>query len=284
MHRAEARPGWIELADGDIAVTVAPAAGGRIASIVVAGTELLVTAERAGIDPDDLRDPVAAMQWGSFPMAPWAGRIRHGRFTHEGTVHTLPLDLPPHAIHGTTYRRPWTMTSSDTTTVSMRTDLAWPLGGWATQRIALHGTTLRCDLEVVAGDRSMPAQVGWHPWFVKPVRTRLRFAAMHARDAEGIPTGELVDPGAEGTLDDCLVDPLATPLLVVPGHRGTPEVEVELVSDCRHVVVYDRPDHATCVEPQSGPPDAANRDPVVLAPGESLRRHLTLHLRALPAP
>lgn len=280
-------PGWIELRADDTTVTIAPGSGGRLASIVVAGTEILVTADDAGVDPDDHSDALAAMQWGSFPMAPWAGRVRHGRFVHDGVEHVLPVDLPPHAIHGTVYRRPWTVTSVDASSATLRTDLGWPLGGWAVQRIELVGRegrgarsgAVQCMLEVTAADRSMPAQVGWHPWFRRPATARLRFAAMYGRDAEGIPTGDLVPPGDPGSLDDCLVDPSGPPTLTVPGRRGSPDVEVELASDCRHWVVYDRPDHATCVEPQSGPPDGFTLEPHVLAPGESLRRWFTLTLR-----
>jgi SAM-dependent methyltransferase len=40
-------------------------------------------------------------------MVPWAGRVRRGGFQFEGVEHQLECDLPPHAIHGTCYRRPW---------------------------------------------------------------------------------------------------------------------------------------------------------------------------------
>ena len=40
-------------------------------------------------------------------MVPFAGRIRDGRFTFAGRVHQLPRNLPPHAIHGTVFDRPW---------------------------------------------------------------------------------------------------------------------------------------------------------------------------------
>jgi aldose 1-epimerase len=32
-----------------------------------------------------------------------------------------------------------------------------------------------------------------------------------------------------------------------------------MTSTCDHVVLYDEPRHAICVEPQTGPPDALNR-------------------------
>jgi aldose 1-epimerase len=41
-------------------------------------------------------------------------------------------------------------------------------------------------------------------------------------------------------------------------------------------VIYDKPVHATCVEPQSGPPDAVNTCPTVIAQGQSLSRWFRL--------
>ncbi|HEX9992774.1 MAG TPA: hypothetical protein VGB14_07600, partial [Acidimicrobiales bacterium] len=83
------------LAAGPAVAVVDPDCGGRIASLTLDGAELLVT---EGDEPLD---------WGCFPMAPWAGRVRRGRFRFDGREHQLTVDLPPHAIHGTTYTRPW---------------------------------------------------------------------------------------------------------------------------------------------------------------------------------
>jgi aldose 1-epimerase len=93
---------------------------------------------------------------------------------------------------------------------------------------------------------------------------------MYLRDDEGIPTGELVAPPPR-PWDDCFVRPLATPELRYPG------LTVRVESDCDHWVVYDQPSHATCVEPQSGPPDAVNLGlATVLEPGEFLQRSMTV--------
>ncbi len=56
------------LENANARVSVDLDAGGRIASWVVGDLELLVGREA---------DP---MRWGLFPMAPWAGRVRDGRF------------------------------------------------------------------------------------------------------------------------------------------------------------------------------------------------------------
>jgi len=47
-------------------------------------------------DPE-FRSPLA---WGSYPMVPWAGRIRHGRFRFDGEEYELPINFGAHAIHG----------------------------------------------------------------------------------------------------------------------------------------------------------------------------------------
>jgi len=69
-------------------------AGGRLASFVVDGRELLVTG-----DPN-------AFNWGCYTMAPFAGRLRDGRFEHAGRSWQLPLNIPPHTMHKIVYDQP----------------------------------------------------------------------------------------------------------------------------------------------------------------------------------
>jgi aldose 1-epimerase len=115
----------------------------------------------------------------------------------------------------------------------------------------------------------MPAQVGWHPWFLKPSHTSLIFESMLQRDGHGIATTFRKRTDAVN-VDDCFINPLAPLSLTVN------EVKLVLSSDCSHWVVYDQPIHATCIEPQSGAPNEINDSPVILAPGESLARWFTI--------
>jgi aldose 1-epimerase len=88
---------------------------------------------------------------------------------------------------------------------------------------------------------------------------------MYRRDQDGIPNGELVPVGPH-PWDDCftrLGDPPA--VLRWPG-----AITVTLETSCPCVVVFDEPEHAICVEPQTGPPDAFTLDPAVVRPGERL--------------
>lgn len=233
--------------------------GGRLASLVVHGHELIIT---AGDDE--------AFGWGSFPMVPYAGRVAAGRFSSGGVDHTLPITMTPNAIHGTAWTQAWQRLSD--TEMGAELGAAWPLGGAVTQTIELTDDYLEVVLTVTAGDHAMPAMVGWHPWFRRrllqdpSVSAQLEFDAstMYELDDVMIPTGRRTEP-SEGPWDSCFTD-VAQPLSVTwPG-----AVRLDLTSTCDHWVVYDRPDHAVCVEPQSGAPDAFNQAPVLLGAGQSL--------------
>jgi aldose 1-epimerase len=258
----------IRISSPTAVVTIDPAAGGRIAQLEVWDTPLLVS--RPADSPDD-----RSMGWGSFPMAPWVGRLRNGQFSLDGQTFQLDRDLPPHAIHGTTYSREW-MPGSEVDppsesggVIELRCDLDWPLGGFAQQRLQLDHRSLVCQLAVTA-DRRMPAEVGWHPWFVKPDRLEFNPDAMYER-VDALPTGNLVPPSA-GPWDDCFVN-------TDPVSLQYPDIVLTVSSDCDHLVVYDEPTHATCVEPQSGPPDAFNLRPRVLEAGERFQRTMTISWR-----
>lgn len=247
------------LTSGTASVTIDHAAGGRLSSLIVSGHELLVTrAERSGDE----------MSWGFFPMAPWAGRIRHGRFSVVGRDVQLPLAMPPHAIHGTTLHKPWQRTGPG----RLETDLGpdWPWTGVAQQSVELTEGCLSLTITIEArGDAPMPVTAGWHPWFrrrIGGVAVELDVPAerMWHRDGEGLPDGTLVEP-TPGPWDDCFT------ALVGPVELHWPGVlRLYVESDCDHVVVYDEPADAVCVEPQSAPPDAHNsgEDLVFLDPGE----------------
>lgn len=277
----------IELAADQVTAVLEPGAGGRLSSLTVGGRELLV-------GPDDVPDAAPGgpepIAWGLYPMAPWAGRIAHGRFTAGSVEHRLPLTLPPHAIHGTAYTSAdWRVTGPPSDgAVELAVDLGdpWPWPIRVTQRIELAPDHLRLELAVTscAGAESapMPASLGWHPWFRRHVdgsRAELRFRpeAMYELDAAGIPTGRLVAP-PPGPWDDCFTGLAGPPVITWPG-----AVELTLHSDCSCWVVYDRPPHALCVEPQTDAPDAANRHPrCELPPGGTLTAWFEIRWREAP--
>ncbi len=152
-------------------------------------------------------------------MAPWAGRIRGGRFTFEGIGHQLVVnhrdgdrEEQAHAIHGLVFDRPWddVYDVSDTTFSAARA-LEWPFGGIARQTIVLTAHQVVLTLSVESTGERFPAEIGWHPWFRKPERLEFSPTAMYERDEWGIPTGELVDPPPP-PWDDCFCNTEAVTL------------------------------------------------------------------------
>ena len=262
----------IELRAGRAGCLISPDDGGRIAQLTVDGHHLLVTRPQdepggTGVDP---------ISWGSYPMAPWAGRVRDGRFEFDGRTYQMPINHAPNAIHGTVFAEPWSVSDVDDHSVTMTRALGdhWPFGGVAHQRIEVFADRLTCRLGVTADDLAMPAQVGWHPWFVKPDEATLSFATMYRRDDSHIPTGERI-PAPEGPWDDCFVD------MLEPVELRWEGLTLHVTSDCSHWVIFDQLHHATCVEPQSGPPDGFNHaiEPgsfTRLEPGETLERTMTV--------
>lgn len=248
-----------------VAALVYPEFGARIGSLIMKDQEIFITEAENG-------DPLS---WGCYPMAPYAGRVRDATLHFAGDQYSLRQNMMPHAIHGTVFDRSWEVISSTPSTTVLETELGseWPFKGIVQHRIEVSDNEIALQLTVSAL-QPMPVQVGWHPWFVKPDYSSLRFAAMLLRDSAGISTEERV-PQPSGPVDDCFIDP-EKPLTITIG-----SVRVMLTSDCSHWVLYDMPAHATCIEPQSGPPNCINDRPYVLPAGSRLTKNFTIDLQQI---
>lgn len=226
-----------ELRAGDAEAVVDADGGGRLTRLAVDGFDLL-TAD------------------GSFVMAPWAGRTGYGRFTYDGVEHRLPVPEKhaPHAIHGTVRDRPWTVDAATSDEVRLSIDLGsdWPWPGRCEHVVHLSPDSITLELSVGTTGEPFPAIVGWHPWFTKPTGWDLEADAMLERGDDHLPTGRrLTELDLAGRpLDDCF-EGVHWPVAL---HWPALTLTVD-ATGCRHLVYYDEPAHATCVEPQSGPPN-----------------------------
>lgn len=241
--------------------------GARLSSLRIDARERLVVYSRGA----------ASTGWGGYPMVPFAGRVRRGTFEHDGRRYQLPLNFGAHAIHGTVFDRAWTTIERSDTRVVLVASLGsrWPFAGSVTHEVDIdaESRTITCTLTVATSSSSMPAQVGWHPWFVRPAVLEVDFAEMYVRDDEYIPSGRRIAT-PPGPWDDCFVLPRRPPTIAFPDG-----VRLEIASDCDHWVVYDLPTHALCVEPQSGPPDGFTLAPHIITPATPLRRTMKLIAR-----
>ncbi|MEU7254946.1 MULTISPECIES: aldose epimerase family protein [Streptomyces] len=273
-----AAPGQVRLAAGDTEVTVDPANGCRLASLRIGGTEVL----RQGA------------KYGSFPMVPWCGRIEEGRFRNGGEVHQMPVNSPPHAIHGTGRDVAWKTARADATSAAFTYELLdpdaapWPYPGRVTQLVELaeDGGSLTLTMGVEASGDSFPAQAGWHPWFLRrlgeegerseDVRIDFSAAWQEERGEDHLPTGRRIDP-RPGPWDDCFGMPDGVDVTLTWPDR----LELKVTSRAEWVVVYDEQEAAVCVEPQSGPPNGLNTMPRLVTPIDPLEISTTWSWRTL---
>ena len=239
----------MELQAGSARIVVDVARGGRMMSLTLQGVELLA---------DE----------GMFPMAPWAGRLAGGRFSFDGVEAAFPLNHPPNAAHGIARDHPWTETGPGTIEVELGDP--WPFGGTVRQTFDLRPDHLTVTMALHAADRPMPGQLGWHPWFRRPVELELAADEIYELDDDLIPTGDLV-PVPPGPWDDCFPKLTHGPQLRFPDGPL-----LELTSSSDHWVIFTQPDDAVCVEPQTGPPDQFHSDPVVVEPGAPLEAWFTM--------
>ena len=254
----------IQLSVGDTAVLVAPEHGGRLASITNRGVDVLVGADRASGD---------VLGWGCYPMVPWCGRIANGRFVWNGRDIRLDRNSGLHALHGTTFDTAWDVIDASDDAVAMSVPIngkGWPFLGHVTHSVSVADGVVRMTLDVVV-DEPAPVQVGWHPWFVKPSALRTTFTSMYVRAPDDATTAQVVVPTSP-PWDDCFTNGEVEPFLV----GG---VSVTLKSSCQHWVIYDEPTYATCIEPQSGPPNGVNIGVIdVVTPDEPMRHWFAIQL------
>jgi aldose 1-epimerase len=153
-----------------------------------------------------------------FPLVPFSNRIRDGRFTFGGHAVQLPLNQwpQPHAEHGHGWQAAWSVIERADDRLALEYDHpidAWPFPYRARQDFVLTADELRVTLSVEnRGRATMPAGLGFHPYFPRTARCRLsaRVDAMWATDAEVMPTALTdADPRLRG--DDGL--PIAEAVL-----------------------------------------------------------------------
>lgn len=239
---------------GDAQLTVDPSRGSRLTSLILDGRELL------------LRDQAHPLYRECYVMAPWAGRIRHGRARYEERERQYPKAPDGHALHGLVHERPWSARGAHRFTTRVEaTEWFGPLD--LEHRIDLHPDRLELTLVATAPVEPVPVTLGWHPWFRRrlgdaEVVLDLPAAWMLARDDEGIATTRRAAVGAE-PWDDAFGGLSGPVCLTWPG-----VLSLEIISDAPVTVVFTGNRDGVCVEPQSGPPDEVNTAPRLAAPGD----------------
>jgi aldose 1-epimerase len=167
----------LELRRGALSCLIAPALGGSVLRLADGDNDLLRPTEAGATDP---------LLTASFPLVPFANRVRSGRFSFEGAQVALPADpvAPPHALHGFGWRRPWTVDEQAADFAVLRHDhdgADWPWRYSATQRFQLDDGELSLEIAVrsLEADATMPMGIGIHPYFQRTQHTRVVARASH---------------------------------------------------------------------------------------------------------
>lgn len=263
-----------------VAVVIDLEAGARAVSWQVDGIELL---GGAGADP---------VEYGMYPMAPWAGRVRGNSVDVDGRPHPLPVTYHSWALHGTVLNQPTAAIvheqAADGARLVARVDThpgwPWPTSVDITWDVRADHVTTDITVRALAG--SFPAVVGWHPWFRRALGVggdlewMLDATSRLVRGDDHLPTGESVDySAADGPFDDAF---RATRARV----RWPGVLEVDIDGGGPWFVVFDERPDCVCIEPQSGPPDGLRSgygdDVRVASPGAPVTLTSTWTIRREP--
>jgi aldose 1-epimerase len=281
---AEAGPGdtgsEVRIGGQPLEVVILPDLGARLHRLRAFGHELLLS-------PDDpatyIGDPFMS---GGYVMAPWCNRLEPSPIEVDGRTVALGVNfVDGTAIHGQVYLRPWAIESPGSFVVVGGGD-GWPWRYEVRQQVSVVGTDLRVALELKnLDDAPMPAGIGLHPWFLKPIEVAIRGESVYLRNQDTSPrpiavsgTSDLRTLGrmADG-LDGTWTNLTATPVeLRWPDLGIRAEMRVESPSLC---IVAASPGSApaVAVEPETHAPQGLRRllrsEPdalTMLQPGERL--------------
>jgi aldose 1-epimerase len=175
-----------------LGLEVLPDVGARIHRLRLDGHDLLRTPADLARHLDD------PWFWGSYPMAPWCNRLPPGRTEVAGRVLELPINFRDgSAIHGQVDQAPWRQTGDASFRIEAGED-GWPWPYAVEQEFAIEGIRLDYALRLTnRSEEPMPAGIGIHPWFAKPVAVAIRATAVHpdnlATEAEPVPVAGALD-------------------------------------------------------------------------------------------
>jgi aldose 1-epimerase len=259
----------VRLVAGDIELVIDLEAGARATRWTVGGLSLLTG---NGTDP---------VEYGMYPMAPWAGRLRGNATTVDGGSREFPVTYSEWALHGTALAQ-----TADIIELVTETDRSmliariadhpgwpWPIEVEIVWEV--RAGCVRTEIHVAATDHVVPVVVGWHPWFRRqltrgePMEWSLSATGMAERGSDYLPTGRLLDyDETSGPFDDAFFVPTGQAHLRWPG-----ALVMDIHNDSDWFVVFDQLPNAVCIEPQSGPPNGLNEGitgPVRIAePGQA---------------
>ncbi|HEY6608707.1 MAG TPA: hypothetical protein VI277_05870 [Candidatus Limnocylindria bacterium] len=283
---------WRELVlrSDSLEVVLLPDLGARIHRIRAFGHDLLRT------PPDPAQHAIDPFFWGAYPMAPWCNRAAPGERELAGGRLDLRANFTDgSAIHGLVFAEPWDVGANGTLVIRRGgPGDPWPWSFEASLLPAIDQDELFLDYRLVnLSDEPMPAGIGLHPWFRRPLELRVPAGRVYETNRGSAPEPEKV----AGRFDLRALGPPAEHLdatwtglesgridLAWP-HLGVASVMEIATTGANTLIAIATPTaiDAIAVEPQTHGPDPFRRvehrepdAPQMLTPGEELRMALRL--------
>ena len=207
----------LRIGGGELELELLPALGGRLHRLRVFGIDILRT-------PDDLEvhrsDP---FYWGGYVMAPWCNRLLAEPTTVAGREVRLAANFRDgSAIHGQVYLAPWSVEGEGRLVVRGGGD-GWPWPYEVEQRITVASTDLDIELSVTnLADGPMPAGIGLHPWFRRPIEVRIAASTVVAASTD--PAATIV--AVSGDVDLRVRRPIPDDVDAAWPNPGDPALEI----------------------------------------------------------
>jgi aldose 1-epimerase len=252
----------VRIANGPIEVEILPGVGARLHRLRVDGHDVLRT------PPDPARHRDDPWFWGSYPMVPWCNRIAAGRTAVLGRVLDVPANFPDGtAIHGQVSQASWAQVGDGSFRIRAGGD-GWPWPYEVEEDIAVRGRELEIELRLTnLADEPMPAGLGIHPWFRRPVRVAIRADAAYrsyaAPEADPEPVAGRLDRRTLEELPDGLDacwTALAEPPIVLDWPSDGVRATIATTPAVAHVVAASPAEiDAVAVEPQTHAPAGIRR-------------------------
>ena len=282
------RGGAVEVCAGDLRLALRADLGGSIAGLWHRGTPILRSTEPGNLG--------SARQSACYPLVPYSNRLAYQRFHWLGNDYTTTtnFDDNPHSVHGVGWLRAWEVVAHREAEAVLRyrhrPDAHWPFAFEAQQSFTLTPDALVVTLAVTnAAEIAQPVGLGWHPYFPKRDRSRLRITVSDRWDSDEtqLPVRRVAQASIDGEVSSLRLDNC------FDGWHGSASISdevlaLQLSSNLTHLVVYTPADKAYyCVEPVSHVSDAIHgADPAALGlrtlqPGETFVASMTLGVTAL---
>lgn len=282
----------VELASDDLVVQILPELGGRVHRVTYRGFDLLRTPTRV---EDSFTDPFL---WSGFVMAPWVNRVPGAAFDWRGRLVTLPSNFADgSAIHGQVSASPWADCEDGSWGIEPRS-AGFPYPYAVAARAEIEASRFSYSLTLRnTGPETMPAGLGWHPWFTSDDATlevRCWPTLVYEEGQDHIPVGE---PRSVDERDPrfsvgfvpawgyhSALTGLEQPRVELHWPRQGITADLAFSEGANHLMIYADEDlDAIAIEPQSHAPDGHRRASRALtggidalAPGAELRIDFSL--------